>query len=288
MRSRIASFALALLASLSLSLSLSLSIAGAGCTPTPPATTKMPPADILEVSDLVVAAQKKADAFIAARDRGLLLAARGLTPRPDAPPCPEAIPRPAPLGDSDLDLKGEAAVAHEAARWRMNVVPDWTVAGSPPPEPLKSMEKIENDVARAGPRHDQFDRQSSMVRRILADGVYSSTWTRESLIKLARELGSDEYWGWELDVVTKIKSAPTEDGSGTFSGGILFGTAYLWSFPKGRVLCVADVKATNQDRIKLSIDPNDKTPHQHQRLNDDLKNEAYRAAISALVAVPSP
>lgn len=40
--------------------------------------------------------------------------------------------------------------------------------------------------------------------------------------------------------------------------------------------------------LELSIDPNDKTPHQHQRLNDDLKNEAYRAAISALVVVPSP
>jgi hypothetical protein len=170
----------------------------------------------------------------------------------------------------------------------MNVVPDWAVAGSSPPAPLKTMEKLENDVARAGPRHDQFDRQYGMMRKIQADAVYDKYWTHESVIKLARELGSDDYWGWELDVVTTIKSAPTADGSETFNAGVLFGTAYLWSFPKGRVLCVADVKATNQDKIKLSVDPNFKTPHQHQRLNDDLKNEAYRAAISALVAVPSP
>ncbi len=273
---RIAALALALLASI------------ASCTPTPPPAVRMSPADVQELDALLATAKTKADGFIAARDQGLKLAARGLVPRPSAGPCPEAIPRPEPLGDSDLDLKGEARVASEAARWRMNVVPDWTVLGGSPPEPLKMMQKIENDVARAGPRHDQFDRQYAMMRRIQTAGVYENTWTHESVIKLARELGSDDYWGWELDVVTTLKSAPTQDGSETFEAGVLFGTAYLWSFPKGRVLCVADVKATNQDRIKLSVDPTNKAPHQHQRLNDDLKNEAYRAAISALVVVPFP
>jgi hypothetical protein len=280
--SRIVALALALLPSI-----VSVS---ASCTPTPPAVEKMPPADLQELDALLTAAKTKADGFAAARDQGLELAARGLVPRPSAAPCPEAIPRPEPLGDSDLDLQGEARAAHEAAHWRMNVVPDWAVAGSSPPEPLKTMEKIETDVARTGPRHDQFNRQYSMMRKIQADGVYDSRshWTHESVIKLARELGSDDYWGWELDVVTTIKSAPTQDGSETFNAGVLFGTAFLWSFPKGRVICVADVKATNQDKIKLSVDPNFKSPHQNQRLNDDLKNEAYRAAISGLVVASSP
>jgi hypothetical protein len=271
-------------------LSLVLLPLSASCTPTPPPVQKMTPADVQELDALLTAAKTKGDAFIAARDQGLRLAARGIVPGPNAGPCPETIPRPEPLGDSDLDLKGEARVAHEAAQWRMNVVPDWAVAGGSPPAPLKGIPKIENDVATQGPRHRQFEGQYRMMRKIQAEGVYdtSSSWSRESVMKLARELGSDEYWGWELDIVTSIKSAPTKDGSDTFNGGILFGTAYLWSFPKGRVLCVADVKATNQDRLKLEFDPRDKTPHEHQRLNDDLKNEAYRAAISALVAVPSP
>lgn len=278
MDSRVAALALALLPSLAI----------ASCTPSPPATVKMSPADLHELDALLGAAKTRADGFVAARDEGLKIAARGLVPRPSAAPCPEAIPRPGRLGDSDLDLQGEARTAHEAARWRMNVVPDWAVAGSSPPAPLKMMEKIENDVARAGPRHDQFDRQYTMMRKIQAEAVYDAYRTHESVIKLARELGSDDYWGWELDVVTTIKSAPTADGSETFNAGILFGTAYLWSFPKGRVLCVADVKATNQDKIKLEVDPRNTSQHQHQRLNDDLKNEAYRAAISALVVVPSP
>jgi hypothetical protein len=268
--------------------SLALFAALAGCNTTPPAAAKMTPADIEEISALVTAAQTKADAFVAARDRGLREAARNLLPRLDALPCPEKIPRPEPLGDSDLDLKGEALVAHDAATWRMNVVPDWAVAGGSSPEPLKPIQKAEAAIATLGPRHDQFNRQSAMVRRLLTEGKYSESWSRDELLKVARELGTDAYWGWELDVVTMIKSAPTHEGAGTFEGGILFGKAYLWSFPLGRVLCVADVKATNQDKLKLTIDPNDKTPRQNQRLNDDLKNEAYRAAISALVLVPAP
>lgn len=259
-----------------------------GCGRTPPAAARMTPADIEELSALVTAAQTKADAFVAARDQGLRAAARGLVPRPDALPCPEKIPRPEPLGDSDLDLKGEALVAHEAARWRMNVVPDWAVAGGSPPEPLKPIQRAEVTLATLGPRHDQFNRQSAMVRRLLTAGKYEEGWSREKVLELARELGSDAYWGWELDVVTMIKSAPTHEGEGTFEGGILFGKAFLWSFPLGRVLCVADVKATNQERIKLSMDPKDKTSRQSQRLNDDLQNEAYRAAISALVVVAAP
>lgn len=268
--------------------SVVLLIALAGCDKAPPAAAKMTPADVEAMSSLVIAAQAKADAFVAARDRGLREAARNLVPRSDALPCPEKIPRPEPLGDSDLDLKGEALVAHEAARWRMNVVPDWAVAGGSPPEPLKSIQRIEVAAATRGPRHDQFNRQSAMVRRLLTAGIYEEGWSREKMLEIAREIGTDAYWGWELDVVTMIKSAPTHEGDGTFEGGILFGKAFLWSFPLGRVLCVADVKATNQERIRLSVNPDDKGPRQNQRLNDDLQNEAYRAAISALMIVPAP
>ncbi len=259
-----------------------------GCDKTPPAAARMTPADIEELSALVVAAQTKADAFVAARDLGLRAAARGLVPRPDALPCPEKIPRPEPLGDSDLDLKGAALAAHEAARWRMNIVPDWAVAGGNPPEPLKPIQKAEAALAALGPRHDQFNRQSAMVRRLLTAGKYEEGRSREKVLEIAREIGSDAYWGWELDIVTMIKSAPTHEGTGTFEGGILFGTAFLWSFPLGRVLCVADVKATNQARIRVSVDPGDTSSRQNQRLNDDLQNEAYRAAISALMMVPAP
>jgi hypothetical protein len=267
---------------------LTLVPALSGCEKKPPPNESMTPADVQELDALLTAATTRAEGFIAARDQGLRLAARGLVPRPSAPPCPETILRPEPLGDADTRLTGDALAAQEAARWRMNVVPDWAVAGGSPPEPLKPIQKVEVQFATLGPRHDQFDRQYAMLRQLQAAGKYDESWSREAMLKIAREIGSDDYWGWELDVVTALQNAPTQDGSDTFNGGFLLGTAFLWSFPKGRVVCVADVKATNQERIKLSIDPKNKTPQQHQRLNDDLKNEAFRSAIAGLTEAPLP
>lgn len=267
---------------------LSLLPALSGCEKKPATSESMTPADVQELDALLTAAKIKADGFIAARDQGLRLAARGLVPRPSAPPCPEEVPRPEPLGDADGSLTGDALAAQEAARDRMNVVPDWAVAGGTSPEPLEPVQEGETKSATLGPRHARFNRQYAMLRRLQAAGKYEEAWSRETAMKIARELGSDDYWGWELDVVTALKSAPTHDGSTTVGEGFLLGTAFLWSFPKGRVVCVADVKATNQERIKLTIDPKNKTPHQNGRLNEDLKNEAYRSAIAGLTEVPLP
>ncbi|MEO5728003.1 MAG: hypothetical protein ABI134_09795, partial [Byssovorax sp.] len=98
-----------------------------GCERKPAPSVSMTPADAQELDALLTAAKTRADGFIAARDQGLRLAARGLVPRPSAPPCPERIPRPEPLGDTDTGLTGDALAAQEAARDRMNVVPDWAV-----------------------------------------------------------------------------------------------------------------------------------------------------------------
>jgi hypothetical protein len=85
--------------------------------------------------------------------------------------------------------------------------------------------------------------------------------------------------------VAAAEVKPTHDASDTFNAGAIVGKAFLYSFPQGRVVCAASVKATNQDTIKLKFDPNDKSDRQHHRLNEDLKNEAYRAAIDGLRAV---
>jgi hypothetical protein len=169
----------------------------------------------------------------------------------------------------------------------MNVVPAWALLGDAPPEPLKMMQKIEVQIATKGPRRDQFERQGSMARRMLADGKYPDAWSREELLTLARELGSDDYWGEELDIVTTTHTTPTHDETDKFKAGIIVGKAFLWSFPKGKVICAGPVLATNQEQIKLTVSTDRKGEQQHQRLSDDLKNQAYRAALDVLRAVPN-
>lgn len=105
------------------------------------------------------------------------------------------------------------------------------------------------------------------------------------VLALATEIGSDPYWDWELVVVTAEHRAPLFNPDG-FIGGEIAGKAFVWSFKEGRVVCAADVHATSQPEMKLSIDPKNQKMQQHHELNEDLENQAYRAAIEGLRAVP--
>lgn len=245
------------------------------------------PADRQEIERLLDEAELRASAFTAARERGLREAYLAVSVSESSPPCPEKVPKPPPLPGEDAMGTPEARALLDTARWRMNVVPAWTLLGEAPRGEVKPIQKIALAAAQRGPRRDQYERQSSMLRRVLTDGKYTDVLGRDDVLALARELGTDAYWGWELDVVAAIQADPTHGATDTFESGLVVGTALLWSFPEGRVVCAASVKATNQDRIELRFDPNDKSERRHQRLDDDLKNEAYRAAIDGLRAVPA-
>jgi hypothetical protein len=259
----------------------------AACKPSPPAPG-LSAADREQVLALVAAAQKKADAYKAARARGLREALQELDVPTAGGPCAEKLPRPPPLPDEDTPQSPADKEAFEAARWRMNVVPAWAVLDQKPPEPLKMMQKIEADIATKGPRRDQFDRQSEMLLKMAqSTEPLGSLWTRDEVLKLAREIGEDVYWPTELDVVAKVDKEAQHDASDTFEPGFIAGKALLWSFTEGRVICAAPVVATNQERIKLRVNVKDTSTRGHQRLHDDLRNEAYRAAIEALRAVPA-
>lgn len=65
---------------------LSLLPALSNCEKKPAPSESMTPADVQELDALLTAAKIKADGFIAARDQGLRLAARGQSPVRDAAP----------------------------------------------------------------------------------------------------------------------------------------------------------------------------------------------------------
>jgi hypothetical protein len=250
-----------------------------------PTSTSLTAADRQELGKLLTDAQAKADALSKARDQGLRDAYRDVEPKADGAPCSTKLRKPPPFPDEDVRVPREEQEVFDEARFRMTVLPSWALLGGAPPEPLKMIQDIEVRIAKKGPRRDQFERQHSMLQKMATEGKFPASWTRDEVLKLARELGSDAYWGEELTVVAATKTDPTHDETDTFKPGVIVGRAFLWSFPEGRVTCVGNVAATNKDKIKISVDPSRKGEQRHQRLSDDLKNEAYRAAMDSLRAV---
>jgi hypothetical protein len=239
-------------------------------------------ADTKQIRDLVHAAQTKADAYAKARETGLREAWRTL--EPGTAPCTVALPK-LPLYRDWDDQTPADREAFDIAHWRMTVVSGAAVLGEGPPPDEKVVQKIEREAATKGPRRDQFERQSAMLLRIADDGKVPETFKdAAAVIALATEVGSDPYWGWELDVVTAEHQHPLFDPKG-FEPGVIQGKALLWSFKEGRVVCAAHVSATSQEQMKLEINPKDQRKQRHQVLDDDLNNQAYRAAIDGMRAV---
>jgi hypothetical protein len=246
----------------------------------------MSAAEQQQIRDLVRAADATARAHSEARERGLRDAWRVEPPHAVAA-CPVALPKLPRIRGGELDdHTREEREALDVARWRMNVVTSGAVLGEPPPAGEKPMEKLEREVATRGPRRDQFDRQRDMLLRIADEGRVPETFDSAAhVIALAREIGSDPYWGWELDIIASEYVHPLFDPSG-FSPGRVMGKAFVWSFPERRVVCTALVVASNQDKMTLRFDPDDKRPQKHRVLEEDLRNEAYRIAISNLLRTP--
>jgi hypothetical protein len=269
-------------ASWTIASSILLSLAACKATPE---TTAMSAADREELGRLLSAAKVKAEDYSRAREIGLRDAYRSIPPSPDSAPCTVKIPLPPPLTAETLRRDNDDPVIPDTVRWRLNVVPGWAIIGVPPPEPLEPIPKLAAEKAARGPRRDQFDRQSSMLARLVQEGRYTTLWPREALLKLANELGSDEYWGWELDVVAAVRNDAVHDTKLVLGGRIL-GRAFVWSFREGKVLCASNVvDGKNQQRIVLFIDPKDDRVRTNKRLDDDLENETLRAAIPALRTV---
>lgn len=241
------------------------------------------PAEVQQIRDLVKTARTKADGYAKGREAGLRAAWRST--EPGTAPCPVTMPK-LPLYKNFEDQSPEDRAALDVAHWQMTVVASDALLGGPPPADEKMVQKIEREMAVKGPRRDQFERQSSMLDRIADEGkVPGGFKDAAEILALAKEIGSDKYWAWELVVVAAEQRPPLFNPDG-FVAGEIRGRALLWSFQDGRVVCAANVAATNQTEMKLSIDPKVKDLRQHQVLNDDLKNQAYRAAIEGLRAVP--
>ena len=254
---------------------------GLAACKTTPETTPISAADREELGRLLSAAKAKAEAYSRAREVGLRAAYHSIPPGPDSAPCTEKIPVPPPLTTETLRSDNADPVIPDTVRWRFNVVPGWAMMGFPPPEPLKPIPKLAAERAARGPRRDQFDRQSSMLAQLLQEGRYTTLWPREALLKLANELGSDEYWGWELNVVSAVRNDAVHDAKMALSGRII-GRAFVWSFREGKVVCTGEADGKNQQRIVLFVDPKDDRVRENKRLDDDLENETFRAAIPVL------
>ncbi len=254
----------------------------AACGAKPSGGAPLDAAETKQIRDLVHTAQTTADAYAKARENGLRTW-RGIDA--GTAPCPASLPK-LPLYRGWEDRSEADRTALDIAHWRMTVVDGAAVMGGPPPPDEKMMQKIEREAAMKGPRRDQFERQSAMLLRIADDGKVPETFKdAAAVLALAAEVGSDAYWGWELVVVTSQHRHPLFNPTG-FEPGAIEGKALLWSFKEGRVVCAANVTATNQKEMKLEIDPKDERMQRHQMLDDDLNNQAYRAAIDGLRATP--
>jgi hypothetical protein len=246
----------------------------------------IPAAEQQRIVELVRVAQTRADDFAKARELGLRTAWRDLDPATATAPCPVTLPALPLIRGEDGSASAADREALDVARWRMSVLPAAALLGEPPPADEKSIQRIERQIATKGPRRDQFERQSGMLLRIAKDGTVPEVFkTVDEVVALATEIGSDAYWGWELNIVASEYRKPLFNPDGFVAGSIV-GKALLWSFKDNRVVCAADVTATNQDSMTLRIDPKDERMQGHHTLSEDLKNQAYRAAITSLHAVP--
>lgn len=258
----------------------------AACGAKPRGGPPLTAAETQQLRDLVGVAQAKASTYASARERGLREAWRTLDPAAATGPCAVPLPK-LPLLRGYADQTSAEREALDVAHWRMTVVDAGAVLGQPPPPDEKMMQKIEREMATKGPRRDQFDRQSEMVLRIASEAKVPETFKDAAeVIALATELGSEPYWGWELVIISSEHRHPLFNPSG-FQPGLIEGKAFVWSFKDGRVVCAASVSATNQDKLKVELDPNEQRMQRHQVLDDDLANQAYRAAIEAMKAVPA-
>lgn len=244
---------------------------------------KLTAAETKQIRDLVHTAQTTADAYAKAREAGLRAAWRGIDA--GTAPCTVTLPK-LPLYRGWEEQTPADREAFDVAHWRMTVIEATALLGEPPPPDEKVMQKIEREAAMKGPRRDQFERQSAMLLRIADEGkVPESFKDAAAVIALATEVGGDPYWGWELDVVAGEYRHPMFNPSG-YEAGAVEGKALLWSFKEGRAVCAANVSARSQTEMKLEINPKDQRMQRHQMLDDDLKIQAYRAAIDGLHAVP--
>lgn len=263
-------------------------LAMAACSSSKPkAGAAIPPAEQQRIIELVRVAQTKADGYAKARELGLRTAWRDLDPAAATAPCPVTLPALPLIRGVDHATTAADREAFDVAHWRMTVASGSAVLGEPPPSDEKSIQKIERQVATKGPRRDQFERQSEMLLRIANDGTVPEVFKNvDDIVGLATEIGSHDYWGWELNIVASEYRQPLFNPSG-FEAGSIVGKALLWNFKEGRVVCTARVTATNQDSMTLRIDPKNQRMQGHHTLSEDLKNQAYRAAISSLRAVPA-
>jgi len=188
------------------------------------------------------------------------------------------------MGDAAEGSTYATDPASEAERWRMGLMDVSGLHQTAAPRELRSVQAMEWRIGRMGPRMFQYERQRDMLLRMLADPA-SITWSAADMNELAVELGSDAYWGWELNVVADVRTIPAFDETRTFRPGLVQGRAYLYSFPLGRIVCVGEVMAMNREEITLRVSSDGQGERQHQMLNDDLENSVFRAAVPELLSV---
>ena len=259
-----------------------------GCEGTKPAPKTLSAADQKALGDKLKAAEERAVTFRKQRMEALQNAHGSRLPT--SGPCPVKVPLPPEMRDASKPSRYNDDPGSEAQRWRMNIINALALRNETPPKELKMVQEIEWKVAVKGPRAWQFERQRDMLQK-MADGSDLGSFNRDEALALADKLGSDDYWGWELNIVADAYNRPSYSDDKSFKSGTVLGRAYLYSFPNGRILCSGDVVAQNRKSITLEIEPKVKGEQRHQMLEDDLKNSAFRVAVQQLRAVkeqPAP
>jgi hypothetical protein len=150
------------------------------------------------------------------------------------------------------------------------------------PKPATMMSAVRARVAREGPRAHVVGNMLSGIERLIAQGHWDGAGKRDSTMAFYSDV--EQRFDYELAIVAEENLRPEHNGS-VFVSGRVRGRAFLYSYEDDRVLCTADVNATNADQHVVKIDPNDHNVRGHQTLEDDLDRRAFQQAVDGLVAV---
>lgn len=216
--------------------------------------TKIGEQDRWRLETALVAAEAKAEGYVAARTTAL----RGSVERhaAEAGPCTFALP-PANALVRSADGAGPTGDGGRIAMLHFTLLPGWALLGTPPPPNRSERESLWARMGLSGTVHGQYELSLKYVKDGVARGTLDPGETVDKLVAHIERLGSRDVWDWELVVITDQFAGPKEVGEARFQSGEIVGRAVLWSYEDGRIRCEGPVMARNSDSVmSIKVDQN--------------------------------
>lgn len=192
-----------------------------------------------ELRRLAAETRTLADSLDAARRKGLAAAASGaVVERPDLGECP--VPAQLPIGERD-----PAVVKRMAPLIRLPMVPLYMLGVD-----VVSARELANTP---GPRRRFVESDLNRVEEVLTNDALLEGKDGNELLERLRRESQRAWWTPDLTLATVLYVPPARQGDGThFSGGLVSGRAYLWSYEEGAVLCTSVSAAASSEKVQVT------------------------------------